>query len=138
MKSISSILLASMLLLCPSCGPRQCTDNSTEMTLGIAQRSIMAGMSQADVAIVMGSPNIVSKDRENKETWIYDKIASEVKQSSTGVGLVLAGGAGCVGGGGGFGTNSSQRTSTQKTLTIVIKFDENQTVESINYHSSKF
>lgn len=136
MRKVLLLILAATSLT--ACGPRCCPDNTPEMTLGVVQREVCQGMNQGDVAQVIGSPNIVSKDKEGHETWIYDKIASEVRQSSSGLGLVFLGGANCFGAGGGFGGSSASRVSTQKTLTVVIKFDENQCVESVNYHSSKF
>ena len=108
-----------------------------EMTVGIVQREIHKGMDQAGVAEALGSPNIVSKDKEGKETWIYDKIASEVSHSTStgGIGtgllssLIINIGRSSVSGG---------RASTQKTLTIVIKFDDQHLVDTFSYHTSRF
>jgi outer membrane protein assembly factor BamE (lipoprotein component of BamABCDE complex) len=104
-----------------------------EMTVGIVQKEIRVGMSQADVAIALGSPNIVTRDSESKETWIYDKIATEAAYSkdSGGTGLILA----LIGG---YSKEAGAVSSTQKTLTVIIKFDKNTKVESFSYHASKF
>lgn len=90
-------------------------------------------MSQADVATALGSPNIVTKDSEGKETWIYDKIASEVSysRSAGGTGLIIN----LLGG---YGKEAGAVSSTQKTLTVVIKYDDNGLVDSFSYHASKF
>src|SRR3990170_7897662 len=55
-----------------------------EMTVGVVQKEIRRGMSQADVAEALGSPNIVTKDSVGDETWIYDKIATEASYSRSG------------------------------------------------------
>ncbi|MDB6058072.1 MAG: hypothetical protein JWO95_1916, partial [Verrucomicrobiales bacterium] len=47
------------------------------LTLGLVQKHIKPGVSQVDVATALGSPNIVTGDNQQRETWIYDKIASE-------------------------------------------------------------
>jgi outer membrane protein assembly factor BamE (lipoprotein component of BamABCDE complex) len=101
-----------------------------EMTLGLVQKEIHHGMSQGDVAAALGSPNIVTKDKEGHETWIYDKIASEVSYSQDmgGVWLIL----------GGYHKEAGARGSTQKTLTVVIKFDEQSHVDKVSYNSSRF
>lgn len=101
-----------------------------EMTLGVVQKEIHVGMSQADVATALGSPNIVSKDEQGKENWIYDKIASEASYSKSGggVSILIAG----------YSQSSGAASSTQKTLTIVIKYNKQGTVESFTYHTSKF
>ena len=105
-----------------------------EMTLGVVQKEIHVGMSQADVAIALGSPSIVTKDSESKETWIYDKMATEASYSKSSGGgyatLILLG----IGG----SREAGAVSSTQRTLTVVIKFDKNSNVESFTYHSSKF
>ncbi|MBI5598626.1 MAG: hypothetical protein HY890_02685 [Deltaproteobacteria bacterium] len=121
------------------------SDSDRRMTLGIVQKEIRKGMSQADVATALGSPNIVSKDKEGIETWIYDKIATEVSYSSSSVGggvggLLIGIGAGVGGGlaGGVSGEKAAGAAAqTQRTLTVVIKFKEG-VVHDFNYHSSKF
>jgi outer membrane protein assembly factor BamE (lipoprotein component of BamABCDE complex) len=113
-----------------------------EMTLGIVQKEIHSGMSQPDVAVALGSPNIVTRDSDGRETWIYDKIASTAAYSkSAGYGTVLVIGIfGDVGGGiaPGYSRETGAAETTQKTLTVVIKFDERSLVESFSYHASKF
>ena len=103
-----------------------------EMTVGIVQREIRKGMSQAEVAEALGSPNIVTKDSDGMETWIYDMIATEVYYSkdSGGTGLILSLLVG-------YNREAGAVSSTQKTLTVIIKFAGNL-VESFSYHSSKF
>lgn len=119
------------------------------LTVGVVQKEIRVGMSQADVAVSLGSPNIVTRDNSGKETWVYDKIATEASYSSSqgGVGLA-AGGGGLMGASkkalllGGVGADYSESSgaasTTQKTLTVVIKFDPAQKVENFTYHTSKF
>lgn len=97
-------------------------------TVGIVQKEIRKGMSQADVAAALGSPNIVSKDKSGLETWIYDKIATEASYSTAKNGLASIF----------IGSRSTGAMSqTQKTLTVIIKFKENA-VHDFSYHSSKF
>lgn len=113
-----------------------------EMTLGIVQKEIRVGMSQTDVAEALGSPNIVTRDENGKETWIYDKIATEASYSKSSVAAATGGGGtsgntlllGLITG----GYESGASSTTQKTLTVVIKFDQDHLVGSFSYHSSKF
>ena len=116
------------------------------LTVGTVQREIKQGMSGAEVAQVLGSPNIVSTDEEGREVWIYDKIATDTVYSDSSGGissLILGGGpvgAGAMGGGiGGSSRYSSGAASkSQRTLTIVIKFGEDRKVRDFAYHSSRF
>ncbi|WP_353686757.1 hypothetical protein [Thermodesulfovibrio sp. 3462-1] len=117
-----------------------------EITLGIVQKEIRIGMSQADVVSALGSPNIVTKDSEGKETWVYDKIATEASYSKDSGGIGGGIGAGGIpettlilgGIGGGYSREAGAASVTQKTLTVIIKFGKDNKVESFSYHSSKF
>ena len=117
-----------------------------ELTLGILQKEIKVGMSQAEVLSVLGSPNIVTRDSEGRETWVYDKVATEYFYSKDVGGIGGGAGGGGVTGtslilgllGGGYQRSAGVYSQTQKTLTIIIKFDKNQKVETFSYHASKF
>jgi outer membrane protein assembly factor BamE (lipoprotein component of BamABCDE complex) len=117
-----------------------------EMTVGIVQKEIRAGMSQADVAAALGSPNIVTRDSEGKETWIYDKIATEASYSRDSGGASGIAGAGGLAGsvlilgglGGSYSKDAGASSTTQKTLTVIIKFNKDTQVETFSYHASRF
>ena len=131
--------------------PEKCTPLTTpiqeqQMTLGLVQRDIKVGTSQADVAQILGSPNIVTQDADGKETWIYDKVSSITAYNSSGFGVGVGGLGGGYGSGGfggglanvGYNKNGGTVQSVQKTLTVVIKFDDNHNVKSFSYHMSTF
>jgi outer membrane protein assembly factor BamE (lipoprotein component of BamABCDE complex) len=119
-------------------GDVRAADDIDRVTVGTVQKEIRLGMSAADVASVLGSPNIVTTDEQRQETWIYDKISSDVtysRSSGTIVGLIF----GSSGGGAGIGSTSAGSTSSsQRTLTVVIKFDGDDTVRDFSYHTSRF
>ena len=124
------------------------------MTLGVVQSSIREGMPQSEVAVALGSPNIVTTDADGTETWIYDKIATETTESSSkrtqntsvggGVGAgIITGVLGVVGGIGasqsvGASDSAGATSQTQRTLTVVIKFDAKKLVQSVRYQTSSF
>jgi hypothetical protein len=117
-----------------------------QMTLGIVQRNIGVGTSQADVAQILGSPNIVTQDADGLETWIYDKVSSITSYGSSGFGVGIGGfgggyGSGGMGGGllnAGYNKNGGAVQTTQKTLTVVLKFDDKKAVKTFSYHMSSF
>ena len=101
-----------------------------QMTVAKAQREIKVGMSSAEVVEVLGSPNMITTDDQRRETWVYDRVSSQVDNSSSSQGVwLLLFGAG--------GQKSSARSS-QRTLTIIIKFDEQSKVRDFAYRSSSF
>ena len=133
-------LCALILTACSVSQHRQAVSDDTtdRVTVGVVQKEITIGMSGAQVAEVLGSPNIVTTDEARRETWVYDKISTEVaysRSSGSIVGLIFGGS----GGGLGVGSSSSGASSTtQKTLTVVIKFDESDQVRDFSYHASQF
>jgi len=112
------------------------------MTIGKVQKEIRVGMNGADVAQALGSPNIVSTDEERREVWIYDKIATDRAYSSNSSGinaLILGFGGDAAGGVGVGGSYSAGASSTsQRTLTVIIKFDKEGKVRDFAYHTSRF
>lgn len=130
---IASVAIALMtvgvLVLggCRSAAPEQTRESN--LTAGKVEAEIKKGMSGAQVAEALGSPNIVTRDEQEKVTWVYDKIATEAtySQSQNGLFLIL----------GGFSNQSGSRETSQRTLTVVIKL-VNDRVESFTYHQSKF
>jgi len=101
-----------------------------KLTVGTVQKEIKKGMSGAEVAEVLGSPNIVSTDEQGREVWIYDRISTDrIQSESSGYGsLILFG----------YRGSSGASSTSQKTLTIIIKFDNNKKVRNFAYHTSRF
>jgi len=118
-------------------------DNSTDrVTVGVVQKDIRIGMSGADVLTAIGSPNVVSTNEDRNEVWVYDKLATDVvhSESSGGVWGIIFGPIGSAGSAAfGNAQQSASATSTsQRTLTIVIRFDAEHRVNDFAYHSSRF
>src|SRR5215510_8134963 len=83
-RALSALVLAAVTVGCTSAAQHQQSLGSTaerEMTLGIVQREIHAGLTQDEVITALGSPNIVTRDADGHETWVYDKIATEASYS---------------------------------------------------------
>jgi hypothetical protein len=130
--------------------------NDRALTLGLVQKNVKVGVSQADVATALGSPNIVTGDNQQRETWIYDKIASEASfsQDSGSVAAQLSGNEPVFNGysstplpdhgpisghiNGAYSKSAAAASMTQRTLTVVIKFTADHTVESVCYNSTRF
>lgn len=140
-----------LVVILSGCGGAQyhraaVSDDSSRISVGTVQREIRVGMSGAEVATVLGSPNVVTTDENRRETWIYDKISTERVYSTDAGGLsslILGGaivGSGAVGGGGGgtYASSSGAASTSQKTLTVIIKFDKQGKVRDFAYHTSRF
>ncbi len=135
MRLITTILASTLL---SGCGMWPIEDSSNNLTVGAVQQSVYIGMSGAEVAMALGSPNIVSTDEFRNEVWIYDRFSTERVQTEgpDAIALLqsLVDGVGALD-----GTSSRQlESSSQKTLTVIIKFDEDGLVRDYAYHTSRF
>jgi len=136
-KGISAVVFCSCVVaLFTGCIAAQQVADTQEasqgdrLTVGTVQKEIKKGMSGAEVAQALGSPNIVTTDEQGREVWIYDRISTE-KAYFVGEGggtLILL-----------WAQQSAGRSSTsQQTLTVIIKFDNDKKVRDFAYHSSRF
>lgn len=141
-KMKKNLLVLALALVIGAFGISSCTSVSggrsysasgsqeKEITVGKVQKELRKGMSGAEVAELLGSPNIVTKDENGLETWVYDRIATEANynENSSVLFLIVYGQA----------NQNANMTVTQKTLTVVVKFNPNSKIESFSYHASKF
>jgi len=145
--SLPAVLVAALLPLagCMTAPEHRAAVQDTtgdRLTVGTVQREIHMGMSGAEVIAALGSPNIVTTDELRREVWTYDKISSEVVGSSSSLRFTpfLAGSGGSLAGAAGIGASqlAGAVSRTDRTLTVVIKFDDNKRVRDFAYHASRF
>ncbi|HUT04636.1 MAG TPA: hypothetical protein VM163_12190 [bacterium] len=133
---ITVIVVGSVLTVFSGCSATRQASSTQEglqgdrLTLGTVQKVIKKGMSGAQVIEALGSPNIVSTDEQGREVWIYDKIATDkvYSEGSGGATLVLIWG----------GQSAGSSSTSQRTLTVIIKFDHDKKVRDFAYHASRF
>ncbi len=141
MKKLTLIILC--MLWSAGCASMHSRDvqkgmDGDRLSVANVQREVNKGMSGAEVIEALGSPNIISTDENGWEVWVYDKISTDVSysRSSAGIiGLIFGGSGGGLGGG---GLDSGASSKSQRTLTVIIKFDENKKVRDFAYHTSRF
>jgi len=126
---------------------RQAQGAGDQVTVGTVQREIRVGMTNSDVVQVLGSPNMVTTDEKRRENWVYDKVSTDTVYSTSSGGISalilgggIIGGAGVAGGAGGGNYQSSAGavSTRQRTLTVIIKFDESSHVRDFAYRYSSF
>jgi len=112
------------------CSSEKAEIKEDRLTVGKVQGEIKVGMPASQVAELLGSPNIVTTDDKRREVWIYDKVSTDRVDaaSSSYAGLII------------LGTRSSESSSSQRqrTLTIIIKYDEEKKVRDFAYNSTQF
>lgn len=129
-KYIIPVCLMSLFLGGCQTGSVPVAQNQNDaLTLGTFQRSIHKGMTQSEVIEVLGSPNLVTRDKDGIETWAYDKastVATIQKNQIYGTVLLIGG-----------SSTSAQASSTQRTLTLILKFKDG-VVSEYTYRSTSF
>ena len=142
---ILSCLLILPLAACVSAkdaGDDVADAEGDRITAGTVQREIRVGMSSADVVQALGAPNMVTTDENRREVWVYDKISTRTVSSSRQGGiaaLILTGAAHvATGGGASYSRKASATSSSQKTLTVIVKFDKDQKVRDFSYRQTSF
>jgi len=135
-KALAIVLAISPLLLtgCQNAAYHldqvRADQSEKSLTVGRVQKEIRVGMTNTEVIEVLGSPNMVTSDEERREVWVYDKIATESAQSSNagGINILILGVRG----------SSGAASTSQRTLTVVIKFDKQNRVRDFAYQTTRF
>ena len=149
-----AFIVASFSLILTACESARSHRESVQDTsgdrvsVGTVQRQIRVGMSGAEVARVLGSPNIVTTDDQRREVWVYDKISTTNVYSTSAGSASLSGGTALgllavpalvIGSFNAQSNGSAGASSTsQKTFTVIIKYDEAGRVRDFAYHTSRF
>lgn len=108
------------------------------LTLGDIQRSIKAGMTSSEVVDAAGSPNLVTRGRNGRESWVYDRFATETTEQGIQVGGGGMGASGSVLGALGISGGKKKSSTSQRSLMLIVTFAPDGIVESFSYRSSKF
>ncbi|MCH9698556.1 MAG: hypothetical protein K0U68_10660 [Gammaproteobacteria bacterium] len=100
------------------------------LTIAKVQGEIKEQMPASEVAAILGSPNIITTDEQRREVWIYDKVSTNRIDTRSAIGgNIFIFGAGKL---------QSETTSSQRTLTVVIKYDDDKQVRDFAYNYSQF
>ncbi|WP_265588008.1 hypothetical protein [Sphingomicrobium arenosum] len=105
-------------------GMNQLTQGNVTMNLRVGQTT------QAEVLEVFGAPNITTVNGQGEQVWSYQRHAtvSQSESSANGWTVLLAGGS----------SEAANLARTQRTMTLIIKFDENNVVSDFRSRASEF
>lgn len=166
-KCIQGVAIAVLPLLFTACAKQDKISNTNQLTVGKIQYNISKEMSSADVIKALGSPNIITKEKNGNMTWVYDKIKTYKATTSQGPldfvrlnnndfvitgGIAAAGAAmattgsttllstiASIGALTFLSSNTNETIETQqKTLTVILDFDENEKLKDFSYMYSSF
>jgi outer membrane protein assembly factor BamE (lipoprotein component of BamABCDE complex) len=135
-KIINLIVTGGVLVAMEACTPQTAPlttipsrkIETQKLAVGAAQ-ILTAGMSGADVIAALGSPNVLTNDKDGLETWVYDKISNEYE-------FVTAQDGGWL-----FNPKSQQsgvEVRSQRTLIVVVHFDKDKKVKNVQYRQTSY
>ena len=106
-------------------------ETSNRLTHGQVQLTLKKGITtQNEVLEIFGAPNIVTTDSTGLEVWTYQKHAIVEKSDSSNVyGTIILFGA---------GNKATGFEKSSRTMTLIIKFDENKKVIDFKSMSTSF
>jgi outer membrane protein assembly factor BamE (lipoprotein component of BamABCDE complex) len=88
------------------------------ITLGSVQKYLKKGEPSGVVVQYLGTPNIVTSNADGTESWIYDKISTEIEYAS--------------------GLSSGVATKSSRTMIVVVKFDSLKRIEDVKYRQTSY
>lgn len=144
MRIFGSVVAASLLVSgVVNAREKDAPRDPNTLTHGMVQMTVrLHETSQMEVLNAFGAPNITTIDASGQEVWVYDRHATVTSDSSGGFSIGLGIGAGGEGVGGlgglGFGKRKSRSETSQRTMTLIIKFDQNKIVSDFRSRSSSF
>ena len=139
----------------------------SRLTAGKVQQNVSKGMFSTDVVKALGSPNIITKDKMGNTTWVYDRVSTYHSKTNGGLNFVRMNAndfvitGGIVAGTAAALSNSNptnflisaaaiglatlinvqgdyEYKTEQKTMTIILDFDENDKLSNFSYMYSSF
>lgn len=91
--------------------------------MGMVKSKVVKGeTTQDEILKLFGSPNLVSKNKSNREVWSYNKMSVENKAGSTDI----------------FAGQRASQSSSSKSFDLIITFDENDIVADYSVVSTAY
>jgi len=115
------------LFLIASCATHQEPVQKSNLTFATVKKGLVKGQTtQSEVLSLLGSPNIMTKNKLGEEIWSYSKESFSGQSSSVGWFALLAGG------------QQNSGSSSSSTMDLIIVYDSNDVVKDYTVVSSKF
>jgi outer membrane protein assembly factor BamE (lipoprotein component of BamABCDE complex) len=106
-------------------------DDPNTLTHGAVQLTLKTGQTtRTEVLEAFGAPNITTLDASGREVWTYRRHATVTRASGNDsyFNILIFG----------TGGTSGEQSSSSRTMTLIIKFDENGVVHDFRSMSSSF
>ena len=110
-----------------SCTSAQKAPQKSNLTPGVIKTALKKGLtSQTEILKLVGSPNIISKNKAGEEVWTYSRQSFDAESGGFAGGLVL------------FGGGKAFSSSASASFDLIITFDSRNIVKDYSLVSSQF
>ena len=117
------VIASSTLLL--GCATR--VQQKSNLTAGTVKTNIQEGVtSQTQILKLLGSPNIITRNKTGEEVWTYSRQSFDSESGSFGGGLIL------------FGGSKAFSSASSNSFDLIITFDGQNIVKDYSVISSQF
>lgn len=121
----ASLVVTSLFLA--GCAASNQAPQKSNLSFGAVKKSIVKGKtSQGEVVQLLGSPNIVTKNKENEEVWTYSRQSVDSESGGFGGGLVF------------FGGNKAFSSQSSNSFDLIITFDAKDVVRDYSVVQAQF
>lgn len=131
MKKLLMIICSFIVAACSTTYNNSGLNQNNPFTHGNVQLTLKKGVTtQSDIIDKFGAPNVTTIDASGREVWTYQKHATVSNSSESGVyGTVILLGA---------ASRSTGFEQSTRTMTLIIKFDEDKKVSDFKSMSTSF
>ena len=130
MKSKTTIFFISLSLFFTlvSCVTSSKPAQKSNLTMGVIKTRVQKGVtSQTDIVRLIGSPNLITKNKAGEEVWTYSRQSFDSEEGGFGGGFLFFGGA------------KAFSSSASKSFDLIITFDAGSSlVKDYSVVSSQF
>lgn len=121
-----ALALSLAPLIVSGCATSQTKPNS-RLTYGNVKENIVKGTTtQAELVGILGSPNLVSKNRAGSEVWTYSRQSYDSESGAYGGGVIL------------FGGNKAFSSSASSSFDLIVTFNQAEIVEDYSVVTSQY
>ena len=128
--SLSQVLAASVIVASvffAGCASSNKAPQKSNLSFGTIKSSIVKGKtSQSEVVQLLGSPNIVTKNKNNEEVWTYSRQSTDSEEGGFGGGLFV------------FGGSKAFSSQSSNSFDLIITFSEKDIVRDYSVVQAQF
>ena len=120
------LVLVFFMMFLFSCSTVETNDKSNLTYGAVKENIIKEKTTQTEILQMFGSPNIITKNKNDNEVWNYSRMSYDSAEKGSSLWLLFG------------GTNYSAVSKSSSSFDLIIIFNSNDTVKDYSVISSKF